>query len=923
MARKIISSKAKKGKKIDSEWNRLSATDPGQPMLKTHVDQIAKRVDVAHNIRKGKKNYEPIIGAVVGSVQSGKTSTMIGLSGRLFAQGYQVITILTGLRNDLRYQSARRFYRDLFDSGEATYEFIPMKPGIQEVYPKSFTHPKGQGNHGSLKQGMDFSTDLPLIQDINTSSAASLNLNALNGVPVIQFVKKIGRRSGGATLGMLKNALNMANNSLISAGKPPLRHAIIDDECDEATVGGSTRAAAPPEIRDIVNIGHGTYVGFTATAQANIFTDGPTNPLQPKDFLELLRYPADYNVGLPRSDVAWNPGRNTVAYCGGYLFHEWNDARGEPDFFREDLNYVQAVLSYIVSGAIRLENKKGAKFPSKKHRTQGYLPKAHVLPEPHTMLVHTSHKISDHFIAAGDMIQAIHKHLKSGKNITVADDSDALKEWGVVQKLLIKSTKTNLKIYKTWYNKFETSTASVIKDSPGTKRLPPWNDVSKRLEDVISNIDLRIVNSSTSSENLLYDVSDISIAGVPKQSIPQDIYPIVISGNKMGRGITLDGLTTTFFDRHPKMKVQDTIIQRQRWFGYHGDRLGLVRIFCHEDEWATLRAINDDDESLKQEIAKRKHLPPTSQKWATFFTGGSALTRKAKRGSVKHISFDYSPIPHGYFKIVNNPCRTNSNKKNLRAFDNLFKALCKKGMKKPTSGSSHLKQHYFLGKQFNSGASGGAPVTHGSRLSAVEVAEIIESFYIHGHNPDPSTQQLGNPKALGVKSGFKMLPGKGKRLHKMNGMWDQDYLHVALYLRWWSHTQPGNVPEFNLIIRNGASSKVRIVKDHNGKKMDVKIGRGKLGNHVVPLDKSTAYIRPATMGGRGAGQISDGRLDDMKTKKEWGSDPAYLNGQENPRKDGQPGLLILDLLNDGVGDIVRMGLITPEGGPVTGLAVQM
>ena len=409
-----------------------------------YLPQIAKRVKDAHASRKGKKKYDPVIGAVVGSVQSGKTSTMIGLSGRLFAQGYQVITILTGLRNDLRYQSARRFYRDLFDSGEATYEFIPVKPNIQKVTPQSFTHPKGQGNHGTLKQGTDFSTDLPLIQDINTSSAAALELNALNGVPVIQFVKKIGRRSGGATLGMLKNVINMANNSLISAGHPPLRHAVIDDECDEATVGGSTRAAAPPEIRDIVNIGHGTYIGFTATAQANIFTDGPTNPLQPRDFLELLRYPADYNIGLPRSDVAWNPGKDKIAYCGGYLYHEWNDARGEPDYFREDLSYTQAVLSYIVSGAIRLANRKNATFPSKTDRANGYLSKSHILPQPHTMLVHTSHKISDHFIAAGSMIQEIHTHLKSGKIITVNDDSDALKEWNKIQTLLIKSTKTNV-----------------------------------------------------------------------------------------------------------------------------------------------------------------------------------------------------------------------------------------------------------------------------------------------------------------------------------------------------------------------------------------------------------------------------------------------------------------------------------------------
>jgi hypothetical protein len=903
------------GQKIDNEWNRLSPKYPGQPILKQHVDVIADRVSKAHAARKGKKNYDPIIGAVVGSVQSGKTATMIGLTGRLFAQGFDVVTILTGLRNDLRYQSARRFYRDLLDSGERTHEFVTAAK-IAPVTPESYTHPKGDGNHGSVKLGPDFYVHLPLIQDMNHTTAANLRLNVKNQTPVLLFVKKISRKGGG-TLGALKNALNLANNARTNSGLPPLRHAIIDDECDEATVGSSTKPAAPGAIREIVDIGHGAYIGFTATAQANIFVTGPTNPLRPQDFIELLRYTADYNVGLPKKQVAVNSGKNMVQYCGGFLFHEWNQARGQDDYFRQDLDLTESLVAYIVSGAIRLEQKKNATFPTSKQRSAGYLPHSFVLPDPHTMLIHTSHKIEDHWKAGEELIRDVHTSFKSKAHFSIGDADDAIKEWQNTKTLLKSSFKSSPK-FKNWYDKYVVSTNSARIDSPGTEVVPPWKDVKKKIAEVIDNIDLRIVNSKTQDENLLYDTSDIMVGGKKQKSIPQDIYPIVISGNKMGRGITLDGLTTTYFDRHPKFKVQDTIIQRQRWFGYHGKRIGLVRIFCHKDEWATLRRINDDDEYLKLEIAKRRDIPPTDQKWSTFFTGGHALTRKIKKGSSTYVTFDFSPIREDYFRVINNPQSSKTiQKKNMAAFNQIFKDLVAKGMAPATGASTRLKDHYFLGKQFDSSGKKTKPVVNGSRLSALEVAEIMESFYIHGHNPDPTKSHLGDPKALGVQSGFKMEGKTAKRLPMFNKRWAQDYLHVALYLRWWATKHPANVPEFNVVVRNGRSKTAYTVPgtgfpiNHSGTRL----------SKTVDAKPNSAFLHHGTMGSRGVGQLSDGRLDDMRAS--WPMKPASENGQADARKVGEPGLLILDLPLVGTEPTVRMSLVVPEGGPSVSIAVQL
>src|SRR5713226_1355906 len=55
----------------------------------------------------------PFKGLVVGSVQSGKTTNMIGLTAAAIDQGFRIIVVLAGRTEDLRRQTSLRFNRDL------------------------------------------------------------------------------------------------------------------------------------------------------------------------------------------------------------------------------------------------------------------------------------------------------------------------------------------------------------------------------------------------------------------------------------------------------------------------------------------------------------------------------------------------------------------------------------------------------------------------------------------------------------------------------------------------------------------------------------------------------------------------------------------------------------------------------------------
>lgn len=54
---------------------------------------------------------------------------------------------------------------------------------------------------------------------------------------------------------------------------------------------------------------------------------------------------------------------------------------------------------------------------------------------------------------------------------------------------------------------------------------------------------------------------------------------ILVGGENLGRGFTVNGLTTTYMPRGRGTGVADTIQQRGRFFGYKQDYLGLCRVF--------------------------------------------------------------------------------------------------------------------------------------------------------------------------------------------------------------------------------------------------------------------------------------------------------------------------------------------------------
>ena len=79
---------------------------------------------------------------------------------------------------------------------------------------------------------------------------------------------------------------------------------------------------------------------------------------------------------------------------------------------------------------------------------------------------------------------------------------------------------------------------------------------------------------------------------------------ILVGGENLGRGFTVEGLTTTYMPRGRGGGVADTIQQRGRFFGYKQEYLGLCRVFLPGDVRSDYENYIDHESYVMQELSK-------------------------------------------------------------------------------------------------------------------------------------------------------------------------------------------------------------------------------------------------------------------------------------------------------------------------------
>ena len=551
----------------DSCWQLYRSSIEKYDNIDTIEDEC---LNILNTLSSDTADRNPVKGLVIGYVQSGKTANMTGLISMAADYGWNVFIVLSGTIDSLRKQNQNRLYRDLSHEGGrchwTTLEHI--NPDNPDQHPSKFNFRKG-------------SPEKYLAVCLKNKTR-------------------------------LTNLLRWLNAD--QAKKKQMRILLIDDEADQASINTARPGAKRNAINElIIRIVEGmdadgnpagpyaamNYVSYTATPYANFLSEGSPKSLYPRNFVTLLTPSNNYLgpleifgapnrdedglgvIGFPGDrdsihgivDVSENTDVVMAGLCDG-------DIKGIPNSLRN------AVCWFLCSAAVL--------------RNKGY-------KKPVSMLIHTSQITNDHRAVA----KAVGEYLMSDRSEIIKDCSNvfAIKTAQLPKDYFLARCRNYGKDASEIddYPVFE-SISETITEYLDNELKHIGIDKVKKVKKFGNGIHLCIDNCKNDILDEIVDPSD------DEDLIPRLVYPneeelkslepapafIVIGGNTLSRGLTIEGLVSTYFAR--RVSQGDTLMQMGRWFGYRIGYELLPRMWMSPDSYKSFEKLVEVDESLREFI---------------------------------------------------------------------------------------------------------------------------------------------------------------------------------------------------------------------------------------------------------------------------------------------------------------------------------
>lgn len=597
-------------------------------------------------------------GMVVGSVQSGKTASMLGVAALTLDAGTDLVILLAGTRVSLWLQTYERLLAQL-DGSTPEDAYRRRNKRLILPQPADILHEQRADPTRYLQR--------PLARQA---------LRA--GRPIICVVPKEDDH-----LIILRRFIDdVVTQDFLDARSEPYTIVLLDDEADDASVldsdvsqkltprlisalwSGDPDAAATRHLKMFA-----TYVAYTATPQAN-FLQATHNPLSPRDFSAALRTPGPAGLLLPRSLSYLEPAGVSSYYCGGEIFYERlrqagsgalcqssifpELTHGETDSElaarRESLRWAMlsdALRSFLVSAAIRSLQPGWERAFDRDQRYRTWDEAREAAPGPHTMLIHPSARKEEHFKTALDIVRWT--QADPGAEASFKIDESAGDDLAIPVDALVRRLSLEEAQWSCWLSRFE-ATRIGLSSLPHTPYRPiassSWPEVKEALIDrVFPNVRIRVLNSDpASADRPQFEV------GRDEDGFyaPDDILSIFVAGNVLSRGLTLEGLVTSLFLRGAAEPAADTQMQMQRWFGYRGNILPFCRVFAYEDQIQLFRRYHVNDNALKSELFSAMDYPGGASGAALVLQGTSFVATS----KVEARKVPLSPGPRPSIRIV-------------------------------------------------------------------------------------------------------------------------------------------------------------------------------------------------------------------------------------------------------------------------------
>lgn len=493
-------------------------------------------------------------GMVVGQVQSGKTANYTGLICKAADAGFNFIIVLAGIHNNLRSQTQTRLdegflgFDTMFgrraEANKSTKIGVGLIPGFKDAVANSITTSAEKGDFtrkGADSLGINFETPTPILLVIKK------NISVLNRVL--------------AWLHTVSPDENIDSKALL----------MVDDEADNASINTNKKEDDPTRINEGIRLilgkfSRSAYVGYTATPFANIFIPLNADDLFPRDFI--INIPAPNNYIGPEKVFGTSvipddqnddllPIVNTIDDYEQFVPTGHKKNALKPTFDDIPNSLKTAMKCFILTCAIRIARGQG-----KKHNS---------------MLIHVT-RFQVWQNAIKELVEQLFNYYK---NEIEADDP------GIIEEFRLAFEEDN-KYYKSYCTVTEEILKSSFKDIDPKIRKHSWVEIKPLLFKAVEKIEVKSINGS-SADALTYCENEET-----------GISVIAIGGDKLSRGLTLEGLSVSYFLRASKM--YDTLMQMGRWFGYRPGYVDLCRLFTSPELNDWFRHITLASEELRAEF---------------------------------------------------------------------------------------------------------------------------------------------------------------------------------------------------------------------------------------------------------------------------------------------------------------------------------
>jgi hypothetical protein len=583
-------------------------------------------------------------GLVVGQVQSGKTGNYIGLACKAADAGYKLIVILAGIHNSLRSQTQLRIdegllgfdtqYQQRSDEEKETSRIgVGLLPGIKRLRIASLTNSAEKG-------------------DFRRPIANNMNL-PIGDFPVVLVVKK----HKGILEYIRRWIVEVEGESQAGAKDKVVRNVpllIIDDEADHASVDTSREDETDPTkingaIRKLLaTFERAAYVGYTATPFANIYMSHNSDhevyglDLFPESFVESLPAPTNYfgpekvfGLAADRDDDISVDPLNVVRMIDDHEVwmppknkagKNWVPPEPMPD------SLIQAINCFILASAARR-----VRGQENKHCS---------------MLIHVTR-----FMDVQNLVR------------------DQVDDYVTLVRHRLRDTQSNqaaqmlTELESVWVTEFLPTTAEFPEEE--APRIA-WESLLMELRPALNKISVRSING-TSKDALEY-----------YENRKSGLAVIAIGGNKLSRGLTLEGLCVSYYLR--ASNTYDTLLQMGRWFGYRPQYEDLCRLYTTPELTAAYREITAADNELRrdfEEMAALGETPETFGLKVRSSSAGLAVTaaNKMRRGVTIRLSYSGDLAETTIFSLNEDVLRRNAN-----SLDDFIRTLDKDYETVPTPG---------------------------------------------------------------------------------------------------------------------------------------------------------------------------------------------------------------------------------------------